>query len=92
MPRRLEYTTCCVDSDAESIHDMVDRAREVTYQTLRKHCDGVDQFAAGLGYDTGNERGGLRLKDDFAVSFHKSLYRGKPCYYVDHSRIEYIWT
>ena len=31
------------------------------------------------------------FKDDFALSCHKSYYQGIPCYYVQHSRIEYIF-
>ena len=45
-----------------------------------------------MKYDTGSERGGLRLKDDWHVGYFKSTYDGKPCYYIDHSRIEYIFA
>lgn len=36
-------------------------------------------------------RGGLRFEKDWAISYHKSVYEGMPCYYFDHSRIEYIF-
>ena len=73
---------------------MVDRAEEITYQTFRRTVGGesLDQFASNLGYDVGHERGGLRLCNDWHVSYHKSRYRGKPCYYLRHSGIEHIWV
>lgn len=85
------YTTCCVNSAAEAIHAMVDSARDVSLATIRRHCAGLDEWARQMSYAVGSERG-LHLKDDWAVSFHKSHYKGKPCYYIRHSAIEYIWT
>jgi len=91
--KRYQYRTSCVSSTATAIHDMVDNARDVTYETVRKHCDGLLAWAESLGYSTASNRGcGLTLKNDYAVSFHKSKYKGKPCYYVRWSAIEYIWV
>lgn len=70
---------------------MQDRARDVTLATLRRHCAGLEEWERGMSYAVGPERG-LHLKDDFAVSFHKSRYRGRPCFYIRHSAIEHIWT
>jgi hypothetical protein len=85
------YETCCVNSTAEKIHAMVDVARTVTLSTLRRHIAGLDDWAIGMSYSVGAERG-LHLKDDWAVTFHKSVYCGEPCYYIDHSAIEHIFT
>jgi len=89
--KRFAYTTCCVNSTAAKIHAMVDAARDVTLATLRRHCRDIHQWAHDMSYAVGAERG-LHLADDFAVSFHKSHYDGRPCYYISHSAIEYIWT
>jgi hypothetical protein len=70
---------------------MLDRAREITFRTFKRHCQEFDGWCRGMSYSVGNERG-LHIKDDWAVSFHKSGYRGRPCYFVTHSAIEYIWT
>ena len=70
---------------------MVDASREVTYRTVLKHCDGLLEWAEGMSYFRHPSQG-LTLKDDWAVSYHKSVYRGRPCYYVRHSSIEYIWV
>jgi len=91
MKRRFRYLTCCVNSTAEKIHAMTDAAREVTLETIKRHCEDLHQWAHDMGYSVGGERG-LHLKDDFAVSFHKSTYAGQPCYYIRHSAIEYIFT
>ena len=34
----------------------------------------------------------LRLKDDYAVRYYKSHWMGKPCYFMDHSAIQYIFV
>ena len=84
---KAQYLTCCVHSDAESIIDMVDRARQITWQTFARRVR-WREWAASMGYG----RTGLHPRDDYAVSFHKSIFRGQPCYYVEHSRIEFVFT
>lgn len=88
--KRFHYHTCCVHSDARSIHDMTDRAREITLATFRKRCETLE-WETGLGYER-DGRGGLPLSRDWHVSYFKSHYRGKPCYYARHSAIEHIFT
>lgn len=70
---------------------MVDAARSITFATFRRNCAGVQDWARSMGYSIAGERG-LHLKDDWAVSYHKSVYSGRPCYFIRHSAIEYIWT
>jgi hypothetical protein len=86
----MTYHTCCVHSTAGAIHATVDAARDVTLATIRRHCDGIDDWARAMSYAIGPERG-LHLKDDWAVSYHRSVYCGNPCYYIQHSAIEHIW-
>ena len=92
--RKAEYLTCCVNSTAKLIDDMTDQAREITYRTARRNISrkAFTDFEKWMTYDTGGERGGLRLKDDWHVTYHKSRYKGIPCYYIQHSGIEYIFT
>ena len=86
--KKYEYLTCCVHSDAQSIHDMVDRARQVSLRTFRKHCESFE-WEQGMGY---LRRGGLPLSRDWHVAYFKSEYQGQPCYYVVHSATEHIFT
>jgi len=86
----FHYQTCCVESDAESINALCDAAEDVSYEELVANCVGVDEWAVTKGYDIDREQG-LVLEDDWHVSFCKSTYQGEPCYYIQWSRIEYIW-
>jgi hypothetical protein len=71
---------------------MVDQSRDITYRTFQKHAKGLTDWAREMGYVRDPQHGGLSLKNDWHVSYHKSEYDGRPCYYLVHSAIEYIWT
>jgi len=43
-----------------------------------------------LGYEDHHSKG-LTMSQDWHVSYHRSVYRGHPCVYFDHSSIEYIF-
>ena len=88
---KFYYTTNCVNSTAAKIDAMVDRAREITLATLARHCPDLAIWCREMSYAVGAQKG-LHLKDDWAVRFFKSRYCGKPCYYIDHSCVEHIWT
>ena len=93
--KRFVYETCCVDSTAEKINVMVDVATEVTYRAIQKNCQGLRAWAHQMGYATSRaeiSRGELTLKRDWSLPYYRSRYAGQPCYYVEHSKIEYIWT
>ena len=48
--------------------------------------------AAGVNYEEVRQnRGGLKMWNDWAIGYYKSVYNGQECYYFDHSRIEYIF-
>lgn len=84
------YLTCCVDSTADKINALVESAVPVSYRTFRRHCD-PGECGAFAHYET-DPRNGLTLKNDGMVYYYRGTYRGVPCYFVDHSRIEYIWV
>ena len=83
------FLTSCVASTTELIDALTDdnTAVAVDYAEMNAHCD-LRVFEAELGYDPE----GLQLKNDWHVSFYRSTYAGCPCYYLDHSGIEYIWV
>ncbi len=82
----FQYETCCVHSTFEKISAMTREAKQVSYRTFRKYVS-IREVSKMLGYDRY-----LPLKKDWHVGFFKSHYDGKPCYYLVHSAIEYIWT
>ncbi len=57
---------------------MSERAQQVTYSTFRKRCMGLAEIERALGYDKH-----LSMKDDWAVSFHKSKIRSARVFYFD---------
>lgn len=86
-----EYETCCVNSTAELINALTENARQITWTTFRRHVswEHVRELFPFYSY---RGEDGLHIKDDWAVSFWKSCYDGRPCYYITHSAIEYIFT
>ena len=87
-----QYAISCVDSTARWIWDMIEVSHEVTYGTMAKRVGTKQLKDLFPYYDWGPQRGGLRLKNDWHVGYYRSVYRSKPCYYVQHSGIEYIFT
>jgi len=90
MNKKYYYYGNCVSLSGHRIIEMVDNAKPVTLKTIRKHCDGVDDWAVSAGYAVGNNKG-LHMKDDYAISYYKSKYCGTPCYYIYWSSIEHVW-
>jgi hypothetical protein len=86
---KFRYATCCIEAKGEDITEMVDVAKDITYRAALRHMTGLLDWARAHGYES--RAPGLTLKSDWAVSFHKSIYRGQPCYYLRWSGIEYIW-
>jgi hypothetical protein len=81
--------TTCAGADGDDIQDMIDNSIEVTYPTILHHCEGFKEWIRSMGYGRGKRRW---IQNDWSVSYHKSHYKGRPCYYVKHSAIEYVWV
>jgi hypothetical protein len=90
----FRFTVTCVESDGESIQSMHDAARDITRATFCRLVNREDRLTLErrLQYDTGRERGGLRMANDWHVAYFRSTYRGAPCVGFDHSRIDHIFT
>ncbi len=88
------FTTTCVTSTAELINALIESERQITYRSFRRALGGaeLDWWAAGMSYDTGSQRGGLRLKDDWHVSYYRGEFDGRPALFIRHSAIEHVWT
>lgn len=84
------FETTCIEARGKDILAMRDSATKVTYRTMLKHCVDMLHVAQRLGYIVRGQD--LKLKDDWCVSYHRSKYRGKPCYYFVWSGIEHIFT
>lgn len=90
----MRYLTCCVNSTADLINALTESGREITRRTFQKSADpdSLREWERAAGYDTGTERGGLRMSKDWAVAYYKGVYDGRPCVYLVHSAIEYIFV
>lgn len=84
--RPCVYTNCSVFAEGKHIDRMVGQAREVTLADMREHCKAFERWESIFGY--GSE---LPTKDAHLALF-KSEFRGRSCYFVVHSAIEWIWA
>lgn len=92
------YFKSCVDftgDEVEHLLAMLDSEAEtrVTLATLRRHCGAavISAWATGHGYELSKRRG-LTMAGDYAISYHRSIYRGERCYFIRWSGIEFIWV
>ena len=89
----FRYETCCVESTAELIDALTDDevAVEISHDEFATAVEGLDEWATSKGYELDPEDG-LTLVADWHVSYHRSVYDGRPCFYLRWSGIEFIWT
>jgi hypothetical protein len=93
--RNYQFFTRCCDREpglsdwqkGDAINEMSDRARPISYDTIRRHCKELPELERSLGYGVH-----LRIEQDRQVSFYKGHYRGARAYYIEHSRIEHIFV
>lgn len=86
------YVINCVSSNAEDIGYMVDHANEVKFEEFIANVNNEEfrEMEANMGYPAGDYL--KEMRDDYAVSFWHSTFRGVDAYYFDHSRVEYVFT
>ena len=86
------YVINCVGSTAEDIGYMIDHSKEISFEDFITHVNNEEfrEMEANMGYPANDYL--KELKDDYAVSFWHSTFRGIDAYYFDHSRIEYVFT
>lgn len=94
QPTKFQLVTTCVQVPPEEVHhlfEMMERARPVSISTFRRHTD-WRPVAKSLGYAVGRHSDGIRMEKDYHLGFYRSTWKGKPCYYMDHSRIEHVFV
>lgn len=92
MPQaaRFKLQGNCVNCGEENVpllEAMQEEGEEIGYKAFVAAVDPEDleELTESLGY----KRMGLKLKDDWHVSYHRSRWGDKPCVYMTHSMIEY---
>jgi len=88
-----KYITNCVNCrSVNELHTMIDKAVKISFDSFIKDID-ADELRSLFPYYNWKkgDSNGLKLMDDWAVSYWKSKFRKKPCVFINHSSIEYIF-
>lgn len=87
--KRCYFIGSCIYLDGEAIREMQAQAKRITRRTFIRHI-GKQQYQeleASLGYADSH----LTLAKEPHVEYFRSTYEGRKCYYMTHSRIEYVY-
>jgi len=90
------YVGRCDQLNANDLYDYDDSERSITARTFRRHL-GAEAYRGveiALGYRSQDGllvNPGLTLASDFAVSFGKGRWRGRPCVCCHWSAYHHIW-
>lgn len=91
--RPYRYLKNCTEvacgKELRALEEMIDGSIEISYRTFFKYCD-LEYARTMLGYEKYACQG-LTLKGDWHITYHRSKFKGKRCYYLCHSSIEYIF-
>jgi hypothetical protein len=92
---QLEIT--CVDcrtrEQLRALELMEDHKMPIHYATLKRVVGVAALTYAFPRYVWGaGNKPGIRMHQDYAICCYRSVWDGKECYVVDHSRIDHIFT
>lgn len=99
----FRYLTDCINAPGfegmtyaeagDAIDEMTATAKDITRSTFLRHINRRElrQIEDQLGYARRPQQG-LTMAGDWHVGYHKGRFHGRPVYYFDHSRIEYIFA
>jgi hypothetical protein len=93
MPTYRFETDCTAipKDDVEDLQALIDGAREVSYDTLVRRVGRETVKEVFSQYDWSRRGEDLRLKNDWHVRYHVGRYKGRKCYFIVHSAIEYLF-
>lgn len=95
--KEFKYETNCISAMGEDINEMKSKAKEITYKNMLRYVGKPFlKLQHELGYDdplsrVSKSRKPLKMRNDWAVSYWHSIYKGIECYYLRWSGIEYIF-
>jgi hypothetical protein len=98
---KFVYMGCCMNMEGATVQSMVDsdkwenknteENRALELKEIKEKCSNVMAWARTMGY-VENPEEGLTLENDWSLSYGKGDINGVWCYWIDHSRIEYVWV
>lgn len=85
----FDFVTNCVGSDYESIQALTASEKPISLAMFRARIGPAQwkELQAKLGYDRS-----FPISKDWHVGYYSGTYRGVPCVFLRHSRIEWIFT
>lgn len=87
---RYHYLTSCVDCrDVYALDQMIEQGRKIGKKRFWEMV-GRDQLEE-LFPDYAWAGRGLKMWDDWHIAYFRSTFSHKPCLYLVHSAIEYIF-
>lgn len=94
MAQYAELVARCTDEHTwlhrTRLEALYEKDREITADTFFRHVS-LREVSEGLGYAFGAEKG-LHLKADYHVAYHRSQWRGVPCFHLEWSGIDHIYV
>jgi hypothetical protein len=89
------YKGNCVNTSGKAVGtlmNMIDNSITITRETFLKHVNRNDlkEIEQDLGYELYPSQG-LTMAGDYMVSYHRSKWGNKRCYYFTWSAIEYFF-
>jgi hypothetical protein len=97
----MRFETTCISANGDDINQMRDAATQITRSTFCKRVNKFDRelLENRLGYKTRKSgctrswnAARLFMTQDPHVSYYRSTYQGKPCYYFAWSGIEHVFV
>lgn len=92
---QYQFLQSCVGTPRREVPElsrMIETATDITRRTFMKHCNpSASEVFLDLGY-AAHPRQGLTAAGDYHISYHRSTWKGKRCYFFRWSAIEHIFT
>ena len=88
----LHDCVSCPREDVDALIECIDNAIDITRRTFLRHVskDRLDDHADSMGYETHPSRG-LTMAADWHITYHRSRFKGKLCYFFKWSGIEHLY-
>ena len=79
-------------NQVQALSDLIDNAIDISRTTFLKHIDRKElkNIESDLGYSS-HYKQGMTMASDWHVSYHRSKFKNKICYYFKHSAIEHVF-
>lgn len=88
----IDCVHCSNSENLEYLESMLDTAIKVTRKTFLRHVDRQNFAEFEDSLYPPQTKSTLTMASDYSVSYYRSKWNGKTCYYFLHSSIEYIFV